>query len=158
MGLAGVVALLFSVLGFSVQQPEPVGFDAFFLREVGSVPEEDVQTPAVNMLSQQLLQGPVRKLAWHFPQAPQLTKRIAVDFKMQVPGPVSSVAIECNENTVYVEVKEDLFGTGELIDPLALTLGGCAATGEDSAARVLIFESPLQACNSTLSVCGDILL
>uniref|UniRef100_A0A4W4ERY5 Zona pellucida sperm-binding protein 3 n=1 Tax=Electrophorus electricus TaxID=8005 RepID=A0A4W4ERY5_ELEEL len=100
--------------------------------------------------SQQELQGPVKQVTWHFPQEPQLPARQPpVQFEMPQPAAAESIAAECGENEVYVEVKRDLFGTGELINPADLTLGGCAVTGEDSAAQVLIFQLALQACNST---------
>ncbi|KAK1798201.1 hypothetical protein P4O66_000694 [Electrophorus voltai] len=103
-----------------------------------------------NLQSQQELQGPVKQVTWHFPQEPQLPARQPpVQFEMPQPAAAESIAAECGENEVYVEVKRDLFGTGELINPADLTLGGCAVTGEDSAAQVLIFQSALQACNST---------
>ena len=100
----------------------------------------------------QVMQGPVKKLTWRFPQAPEKPKQPEVRFELRQPVSVASVAADCGENSVYVEVKKDLFGTGELINPSALSLGGCAVTGEDSAAQVLIFEAELQLCNSVLTV------
>uniref|UniRef100_A0A671RLD4 Zona pellucida sperm-binding protein 3 n=1 Tax=Sinocyclocheilus anshuiensis TaxID=1608454 RepID=A0A671RLD4_9TELE len=55
----------------------------------------------------------------------------------------------CYPNSIYVEVLKDFFGTGQLLMPSAFTLGGCTATGEDSSAQVLIFESELHGCGST---------
>uniref|UniRef100_A0A4W4ES13 Zona pellucida sperm-binding protein 3 n=1 Tax=Electrophorus electricus TaxID=8005 RepID=A0A4W4ES13_ELEEL len=87
---------------------------------------------------------------------PQLPARQPpVQFEMPQPAAAESIAAECGENEVYVEVKRDLFGTGELINPADLTLGGCAVTGEDSAAQVLIFQLALQACNSTTIMTQD---
>ncbi|XP_036420922.1 zona pellucida sperm-binding protein 3-like [Colossoma macropomum] len=103
----------------------------------------------------QVMQGPVKKLTWRFPQAPEKPKQPEVYFEPRQPVSVVSVAADCGENSVYVEVKKDLFGTGELINPSALSLGGCAATGEDSAAQVLIFEAELQLCNSVLTTTAD---
>ncbi|XP_035383413.1 zona pellucida sperm-binding protein 3-like [Electrophorus electricus] len=109
-----------------------------------------------NLQSQQELQGPVKQVTWHFPQEPQLPARQPpVQFEMPQPAAAESIAAECGENEVYVEVKRDLFGTGELINPADLTLGGCAVTGEDSAAQVLIFQLALQACNSTTIMTQD---
>ncbi|KAL6460797.1 hypothetical protein MHYP_G00307630 [Metynnis hypsauchen] len=103
----------------------------------------------------QVLQGQLKKLTWRFPQAPQKPQQPAVHFEPRQPVSAVSVAADCGENSVYVEVKKDLFGTGELINPSALSLGGCAATGEDSAAQVLIFEAELQLCNSVLRTTAD---
>ncbi|KAL6460858.1 hypothetical protein MHYP_G00308240 [Metynnis hypsauchen] len=98
----------------------------------------------------QVVQGQLKKLTWHFPQAPEKPQQPAVYFEPRQPVSTVSVAADCGQSSVYVEVKKDLFGTGELIDPSALSLGGCAVTGEDSAAQVLIFEAELQLCNSVL--------
>ncbi|KAL7883386.1 hypothetical protein SRHO_G00010450 [Serrasalmus rhombeus] len=103
----------------------------------------------------QVMQGPVKKLTWRFPQAPEKPKQPAVHFEPRQPVSAVSVAAECGEDSMYVEVKKDLFGTGELINPSRLSLGGCAVTGEDSAAQVLIFEAELQLCNSVLRTTAD---
>uniref|UniRef100_A0A671QIZ1 Zona pellucida sperm-binding protein 3 n=1 Tax=Sinocyclocheilus anshuiensis TaxID=1608454 RepID=A0A671QIZ1_9TELE len=60
------------------------------------------------------------------------------------------VAAQCGENFVHVEVKKDFFGTGQLVNPSFLTLGGCAAVGENPEAEVLIFEYELQTCDHSL--------
>ncbi|XP_072549136.1 zona pellucida glycoprotein 3e [Salminus brasiliensis] len=112
--------------------------------------QTDLQRDPQNVQFRQVLQGPVKKVTWRFPQVPLPTRQPPVPFELRHPTPVSSVAVACGENSLYVEVKKDLFGIGELISPLDLTLGGCAVTGEDAAARVLMFESELQACNSVL--------
>ncbi|XP_072530590.1 zona pellucida sperm-binding protein 3-like [Salminus brasiliensis] len=98
----------------------------------------------------QLMQGPVKKLTWHFPQAPERPKQPVVHFERRQPVRVSSVAAECGESAVHVEVQKDLFGSGELINPSDLRLGRCSAVGEDSSAQILIFESELQQCNGVL--------
>ncbi|XP_031688937.1 zona pellucida sperm-binding protein 3 [Oncorhynchus kisutch] len=69
--------------------------------------------------------------------------------------PVNTVGVKCGENLVQVEVKQDLFGIGQLIQPAHLTLGGCAAVGEDVEAQRLIFESELQGCGSKLEMVED---
>ncbi|XP_016093532.1 zona pellucida sperm-binding protein 3-like [Sinocyclocheilus grahami] len=56
---------------------------------------------------------------------------------------------------MHVEVKKDIFGTGQLVNPLFLTLGGCAAIGENPKTEVLIFEYELQTCDSTLMMTGN---
>ncbi|XP_066529887.1 zona pellucida sperm-binding protein 3-like [Hoplias malabaricus] len=107
---------------------------------------------SLNLQSQQVLQGPVKKLTWRYPQVPVTPKPPTVPFQMRAPVQVSSVAANCGESTVYVEVKKDLFGSGELINPSSLSIGGCAPIGEDTAAQVLIFEEQLQNCNSVLTM------
>lgn len=62
------------------------------------------------------------------------------------------LAVRCGESKVQVEVKQDLMGTGKLVKPGELTLGGCSPTEVDNWAHVLAFESELQGCGSTLEV------
>ncbi|XP_051519294.1 zona pellucida sperm-binding protein 3-like [Myxocyprinus asiaticus] len=106
-----------------------------------------VQDP-VGVQSKQLLQGPVAKLAWTFPVLPQELEQPDIPFQLRHPVPANSVAAHCGENSIYVEVKEDFFGTGQLLMASAFTLGGCTAVGEDNTAQVLIFESELHGCGS----------
>ncbi|XP_066529977.1 zona pellucida sperm-binding protein 3-like [Hoplias malabaricus] len=138
----------------AVGQPQPI---------TGSLAQFPAQNPAsggllsllqnsLNLQSQQVLQGPVKKLTWRYPQVPATPKPPTVPFQMRAPVQVSSVAADCGESTVYVEVKKDLFGSGELINPSLLSIGGCAPIGEDPAAQVLIFEEQLQNCNSVLTM------
>ncbi|XP_072549204.1 zona pellucida sperm-binding protein 3-like [Salminus brasiliensis] len=103
----------------------------------------------------QLLQGPVKKVTWRFPQAPLKPTEPPVPFQLREPVSANSVAVECGENRVYVEVKQDFFGTGHLLMPSSITLGGCGPSGQDVTANVLIFESELQACNSVLRMTED---
>ncbi|XP_066500288.1 uncharacterized protein [Hoplias malabaricus] len=92
------------------------------------------------------------KLTWRFPEVPERTQQPLGYFNLPQPAPAKSVAVACGESMVQVEVKEDLFGTGHLINPNSLTLGGCAAVGQDPVAQVLIFQSELQACHSVLKM------
>uniref|UniRef100_A0A672NW30 Zona pellucida sperm-binding protein 3 n=1 Tax=Sinocyclocheilus grahami TaxID=75366 RepID=A0A672NW30_SINGR len=103
----------------------------------------------------QLLQGPVKPLDWRFPIVPEVRRELAVDFQLRQPVTPSSVAVQCGENRVLVEVKKDLFSNGQLIQPSGLSMGGCPVFGEDSASRVLIFEYELQDCNSVLMMTED---
>ncbi|KAL6456815.1 hypothetical protein MHYP_G00353630 [Metynnis hypsauchen] len=98
---------------------------------------------------------PRKKLSWRFPNVPERPQQSSVHFDLQQPAPANSVAAACGESVVLVEVKQNLFGTGHLVNSSSLTLGGCAAVGEDSEAQVLIFQSELQACGSTLSMTDD---
>ncbi|KAL0197770.1 hypothetical protein M9458_006310, partial [Cirrhinus mrigala] len=96
------------------------------------------------------MMGPATKLTWSFPTLPEEPQQPDVPFELRHPVPANSVAAQCAENSVYVEVMEDFFGTGTPLKSSAFTLGGCAATGEDPSAQVLIFESELQGCGSTV--------
>ncbi|KPP76600.1 ZP3 protein-like, partial [Scleropages formosus] len=64
----------------------------------------------------------------------------------------NTVKAECSENSIVVDVQQDFFGIGQLIDPSEITLGGCPVTGWDVSTKVLRFESQLQDCGSTLMI------
>ncbi|XP_056107576.1 zona pellucida sperm-binding protein 3-like [Rhinichthys klamathensis goyatoka] len=103
----------------------------------------------------ELLQGPVAKLAWSFPSLPEEPQQPDVPFDLPYLVPANSVAAQCGENSVYVEVMKDFFGSGHPLLSSGFTLGGCPATGEDSSAQVLIFESELHGCSGTSMVTED---
>uniref|UniRef100_A0A673IMX3 Zona pellucida sperm-binding protein 3 n=1 Tax=Sinocyclocheilus rhinocerous TaxID=307959 RepID=A0A673IMX3_9TELE len=105
--------------------------------------------------SKELLLGPVQKLTWSFPSLPEEPQQPDVPFDLRYPVPANSVAARCAENSVYVEVMQDFFGNGKPLRSSAFTLGGCTAAGEDTSAQVLIFESELHGCGSTLKVTED---
>ncbi|XP_048851875.1 zona pellucida sperm-binding protein 3-like isoform X2 [Brienomyrus brachyistius] len=71
---------------------------------------------------------------------------------------VQSVSAECQESSVLVAVHRDLFGIGRLIDPSDVTLGGCASTGQDASGQVLMFQTELQNCGSTIMMTEDTLV
>ncbi|XP_042603072.1 zona pellucida sperm-binding protein 3-like isoform X2 [Cyprinus carpio] len=96
------------------------------------------------------MQAPVAPLTWHFPVVPEEPQQPVVPFELHVPTPAQSIAAQCGESFVHVEVKKDFFGTGQLVNPSFLSLGGCAAVGEDPETQVLIFEYELQTCGSSL--------
>uniref|UniRef100_A0A673JFT2 Zona pellucida sperm-binding protein 3 n=1 Tax=Sinocyclocheilus rhinocerous TaxID=307959 RepID=A0A673JFT2_9TELE len=121
----------------------PAGVDARKLQEPGS------------SQSKQLMQAPMAPLTWHFPVMPEEPQQPDVPFEPHVPIAPQSVAAQCGENFVHVEVKKDIFGTGQLVNPSFLTLGGCAAVGEDPEAEVLIFEYELQTCDRSLVMTGN---
>ncbi|XP_052402854.1 zona pellucida sperm-binding protein 3 [Carassius gibelio] len=124
---------------FPVQKPAKSDFGK---------PSQDV----FGVQSKELLLGPVQKLTWKFPSLPEEPQLPNVPFELHRPVPAKSVAARCAENSVYVEVKQDFFGNGKLHKSSAFTLGGCTATGEDPSAQVLIFESELHGCSSTVTV------
>ncbi|CAM4692169.1 unnamed protein product [Leuciscus chuanchicus] len=103
----------------------------------------------------ELLQGPMAKLTWSFPSLPEEPQQSDVPFELLYPVPANSVAAQCGENSVYVEVMKDFFGTGHPVLSSGFTLGGCTATGEDTSAQVLIFESELHGCSGTSMVTED---
>ncbi|XP_056118843.1 zona pellucida sperm-binding protein 3-like [Rhinichthys klamathensis goyatoka] len=105
--------------------------------------------------SKQLMEAPLVPLTWHFPVVPEEPQQPDVPFELRVPIATESIAAQCGERFVHVEVKKDFFGTGQLVNPSFLTLGGCAAVGEDPTTQVLIFEYELQACGSSLMMTGD---
>ena len=100
----------------------------------------------------QLLQGPVKPLDWRYPTVLEVQRELAGNLPMRQPVTPSSVAVQCGENRVLVEVQQDFFSNGQLIQPTGLSLGGCPVVGQDPESRVLIFEYELQDCNSVLMV------
>ncbi|XP_073711699.1 zona pellucida sperm-binding protein 3-like [Misgurnus anguillicaudatus] len=105
--------------------------------------------------SKQLMQAPVAPLTWQFPHMPEEPQQPAVPFQLQIPSPPDSVAAQCAEHFVHVEVKKDFYGNGHLADPSSFSLGGCAAVGEDPNSHVLIFQYELHTCGSSLTMTAD---
>uniref|UniRef100_A0A8C7HEN5 Zona pellucida sperm-binding protein 3 n=1 Tax=Oncorhynchus kisutch TaxID=8019 RepID=A0A8C7HEN5_ONCKI len=93
-----------------------------------------------------------------YPEDPVKEVQLAIDEQRPLPVPASSIAVQCGETAARVEVKRDLLGIGQLIHPADLTLGGCAVTGEDASAQVLIFVTELHECGSTLTMTEDSLV
>lgn len=122
----------------------PAGVDPWKFQEPGS------------SQSKQLMEAPMTPLTWHFPVVPDEPQQPDVNFELHVPTPKESIAAQCGESSVHVEVQKDFFGTGQFVNPSFLSLGGCAAVGEDPEAQVLIFEYELQACGSSLTVSGHL--
>ncbi|KAI7814156.1 egg envelope protein [Triplophysa rosa] len=111
-----------------------------------------------NSQSKQLMQGPVAPLTWQYPLMPEEPLMPEVPFELRTPSPSVSVAARCGENFVQVEVKKDFYGNGQFVDPAFLSLGGCGAVGEDPDAQILIFETELQTCGSSLTMTADALV
>lgn len=90
------------------------------------------------------------QMSWSFPEDPQPDPKpdVAVDFRQPVPA--VTVRAQCREDMVLVEVQRDMFGIGQPIQTADLTLGTCAAAGEDT--QVLTYQSELQGCGSQLQV------
>ncbi|XP_017295000.1 zona pellucida sperm-binding protein 3 [Kryptolebias marmoratus] len=107
-----------------------------------------VQQPPV---IQQVKQDFREPLSWRYPEPPaEEEPQFPPNFELKTPAPVESVSAICGENSVRVEAKNDLLGIGKPVLAADVTLGGCPATGEDSEAQVLIFESELHGCGSQL--------
>ncbi|CAB1328064.1 unnamed protein product, partial [Coregonus sp. 'balchen'] len=102
-------------------------------------------------LGKQSVQGPVLN---HMVKE----AKVPVEFELKNPVSATSVAVQCGEDMVRVEVKQDFLGNGQLIRPSDLTLGGCTSTEFDHADQRLLFESELQECRSTLTITEDVLI
>lgn len=96
-----------------------------------------------------------KPLTWTYPEDPKPKPKADVPFQLRYPVSAATVAVDCREDIVHVEVKRDFFGVGQLINSADLTLGSCAVVGEDTAAQVLIYQAQLQNCGSTLRMTGD---
>ncbi|KAI7811060.1 zona pellucida sperm-binding protein 3-like [Triplophysa rosa] len=79
-------------------------------------------------------------------------------FEPKTPVPANSVGVRCGEVSVKVHAQQDFLGNGQFIDPSDLTLGGCPFVGFDHHARIVVFESALQDCGSTLTMTEDTLV
>ncbi|KAJ7997637.1 hypothetical protein DPEC_G00214200 [Dallia pectoralis] len=111
-----------------------------------------IQDPMV-----QSKQTNVEPLTWRFPEPPVREVLPVITEPRAAPVAANSVAVHCGESTARVEVKQDLFGIGQLIDPADLTLGGCAVSGEDASAQVLFFDTDLHGCGSTMMMTEEVL-
>lgn len=111
--------------------------------------EPSKQVPHEPQQSKQTFEKP---LEWKYPEDPKPELQPEVPFELRYPVPAATVAVECRERDAHVQVKKDLFGIGQPINPADLTLGTCAAVAEDTAAQVLIYEAELQECGSSLAV------
>ncbi|KTG01562.1 hypothetical protein cypCar_00044562 [Cyprinus carpio] len=59
------------------------------------------------------MQAPMTPLTWHFPIIPEEPQQPDVPFELCVPIALQSVAAQCGDNFVHVEVKKDFFGTDD---------------------------------------------
>ncbi|XP_033941909.1 zona pellucida sperm-binding protein 3-like [Pseudochaenichthys georgianus] len=120
----------------------------------GYKPAAPHQKPATRQepVKQQSKQKFERPLTWVYPEDPKPEPEVEVPFELRLPVAFATVDVECRESIVHVEAKKDFFGNGQFINPADITLGNCAPVAEDNAARVLIFETELHSCHSTLTV------
>ncbi|XP_070686392.1 zona pellucida sperm-binding protein 3-like [Pempheris klunzingeri] len=117
--------------------------------------EPSKQVPQDPQQSKQTFETP---LTWKYPEDPRPDPQPDVPFELRHPVPAATVAVECREKIAHVEVMKDMFGIGQFIRPADLTLGRCGHVAEDTGAQVLIFESELHECDSSLSVTEDSLI
>ncbi|XP_041718832.2 zona pellucida sperm-binding protein 3 [Coregonus clupeaformis] len=113
--------------------------------------QQPARKQQVFQLGKQSVQGPVLN---HMVKE----AKVPVEFELKNPVSATSVAVQCGEDMVRVEVKQDFLGNGQLIRPSDLTLGGCTSTEFDHADQRLLFESELQECRSTLTITEDVLI
>ncbi|KAG5267726.1 hypothetical protein AALO_G00224950 [Alosa alosa] len=74
------------------------------------------------------------------------------------PEAPQSVIVHCGESLLHLQVKRDFFGTGQLISPSDVTLGGCRPTGLSSSSDMLLFETELHKCGSRVQMTDDLLV
>uniref|UniRef100_A0A3Q0S1F4 Zona pellucida sperm-binding protein 3 n=1 Tax=Amphilophus citrinellus TaxID=61819 RepID=A0A3Q0S1F4_AMPCI len=135
-------------LGINAQRPavteaEPTG------RPDGEHSSQSAQQVAKLQSKQNQLAA--EPLSWKFPEDPvDLVTKPPFKFELRQPVVADPVAVRCGESKIFVEVSQDLLGLGKLIKPEEITLGGCSATEIDDLSHVLVFESELHGCGSTL--------
>nr|BAM65020.1 egg envelope protein [Engraulis japonicus] len=134
--------------------------------------QRPVQEP---VQSQQILQDPMEKqITWSFPtmpkepvepeaphEAPKQRQPVEPEAPHEAPKqrqPVESVAVRCGEADVLVEVHQNFYGTGQLIEPADIFLGDCPVSAVDVSDQILIFESELHKCGSRFEMKEDELL
>lgn len=106
------------LIGSSGNQSKPL--IVFNLRD----PSWPRLTPS-SIQSKHELQSPVKELTWKFPLAPEQPVQPYFNLEFQQPKPSKSLAVQCWEDGVHMEVKLDFFGTGQLLEPSLMSLGGC---------------------------------
>ncbi|XP_040902182.1 zona pellucida sperm-binding protein 3-like [Toxotes jaculatrix] len=100
-----------------------------------------------------------KPLSWRFPEDPvDPVNEPPAKFELRQPVTTNRVAVRCGESRLQVEVSQDLLGLGKLIKPEQITLGGCSATDIDDFSHVLVFESELHGCGSTLVMTENALI
>ncbi|TRY92487.1 hypothetical protein DNTS_028191 [Danionella cerebrum] len=110
---------------------------------------QDPQDPQVKVD----FQGPVR-LDWHYPLVVETQIPVSPDFTLRTPtAPTGNVAVQCGENRVHVEVHQDFFSNGVMIEPAGITMGGCPVAGQNPG--LLIFDYELQQCDSVIMITED---
>ncbi|XP_073328172.1 zona pellucida sperm-binding protein 3-like [Pagrus major] len=117
--------------------------------------EPPKQLPQEPQQTKQTFEQP---LTWKYPELPQPETPPVVPFELRHPVPAATVAVSCREKEAYIEVKKDMFGIGQFINPADLTVGGCGVVAEDTGTQVLIFIAELHQCGSTLAMTENSLI
>nr|AAI51981.1 LOC100007710 protein [Danio rerio] len=113
-----------------------------------------VQAP-LSLQEKPMLQAP-EPFTWKFPIVAEAQREFATNFQLKQPAsPGSTVAVNCGSDRVHVEVQQDLFSNGELIQPAGLTLGGRPVVGQDPNSGVFIFEYAIQDPESVVMMTED---
>nr|XP_055062119.1 zona pellucida sperm-binding protein 3-like isoform X1 [Misgurnus anguillicaudatus] len=89
---------------------------------------------------------------------PVVRDEVVIQSGFEVKMPANTVEVYCGEDSVKVQAQQDFLGNHQFIDPSDLTLGGCPFVGFDDHARIVVFESTLQGCGSTLTMTEDSLV
>uniref|UniRef100_A0A8C9RZP1 Zona pellucida sperm-binding protein 3 n=1 Tax=Scleropages formosus TaxID=113540 RepID=A0A8C9RZP1_SCLFO len=84
-------------------------------------------------------------------------EKVPLSVKSQFLAQPSAVKVECREDSVLVEVQQDMLSNGQMIQPSEITLGGCVPVGQDPSRGVLLFVSELHGCGSTLTVTDSLI-
>ncbi|XP_062373854.1 uncharacterized protein LOC134061996 [Sardina pilchardus] len=88
------------------------------------------------------------------------TKTLPKDQKTELRQPVTSqpIHVVCGEKSLQLTVKMDFLGTGDLINPADITLGGCGPTVLDESKQELLFETTLHECGGTAQLFEDVMV
>ncbi|XP_019733946.1 zona pellucida sperm-binding protein 3-like isoform X2 [Hippocampus comes] len=86
----------------------------------------------------------------------EVDPKMVVDLREWFPVPADSLAVQCGEGEVIIEVKRNFLGNGQLIHPSDLTLGGCSLL--DIADDMLRFQTELHGCGSTKKMTEEALV
>nr|BAM65018.1 egg envelope protein [Engraulis japonicus] len=106
--------------------------------------------------TEQTKQG--KQLQWRFPALIVVDPPPGVTVDIVIPPPPDSINVRCEEQKVLVEVDMDFFGTGRMINPELLSLGGCPVSMVDNNAKMLFLESDLHGCGSMSHTTDDELI
>ncbi|XP_061654773.1 zona pellucida sperm-binding protein 3-like isoform X1 [Phyllopteryx taeniolatus] len=109
-----------------------------------------LQSTVQDDISKTIIQGP------DLDPPIELDPKMVVDFEQRVPVPADSLAVQCGEGEVIIEVKQNFLGNGQMIQPTDLTLGGCGLL--HVADHMLRFQTELHACGSTKKMTDEALI
>ncbi|XP_055022151.1 zona pellucida sperm-binding protein 3-like isoform X2 [Boleophthalmus pectinirostris] len=89
-------------------------------------------------------------------QVQKAVYKVMLKSEQREPVPADSVEVNCGEDEITIDVKQNFLGNGQQILPPDLTLGHCplVAVTDD----VLHFKSSLQSCGSTMTLSDEALV